>query len=131
MQATRQYQGGDRKQSLAGQLDSVDCLGRLGKDPGEHSIHQAGWQVGGWQPEQLGIPAWAVPGSGVTSSQGMFQAPAHLGQVWVTDQAHDVLLHLQVYIPGGGCNQCPCPFQPISGPTFWVLELVPRSERDP
>lgn len=83
---TRQYQGGGRnkvlaleKQSLAGRLDSTDCLGRLGKDPGEHSIHQAGWQVGGRQPEQLGIPAWAVAGSGVSSSQGMLQALAHLG----------------------------------------------------
>lgn len=86
----------------AGRIDSVDCLGRLGKDPAEHSIHQAGWQVGGRQPEQLGVPARAVTGSRVTSSQGMFQALAHLGEVWVTDQVHDVPLHSQVCRPKVG-----------------------------
>lgn len=117
MPGTRQYQGGDRHKSesaleekcLAGGQDSVDGMGRLGKDPGEHGIHQAGWQVGSWQPEQLGVPAWAVAGPGVTSSQGMLQALAHLGQVRVTEQVHDALLHLQVCSPVGGYNQCPCP----------------------
>lgn len=111
------------EQSLAGRLHSVDCLGRLGKDPGEHSIHQAGWQVGGWQPEQLDSPSWTVVSSGVTSSRGMLHASAHFGQVRVTDQVQEVLLHFQVWSPVGGCNQHPRPTPAHSRP-LWVLGLV-------
>lgn len=39
----------------------------------------------------------------------MLQAPAHLGQVRITDHVHDTLLHSQVCSPVDGCDQCPCP----------------------
>ena len=41
-------------------VDYYSAIKRI-QYPGEHSIHQAGWQVGGWQPEQLGTGSALPP----------------------------------------------------------------------
>lgn len=62
----------------------------------QSDIDHAGGQVGERDPEELGIPAGAVPGPGVSGRQGVLHAVGHLAEVGVAHCIHDQTLHLDV-----------------------------------
>ena len=76
----------------------ADVVGWLGQDGGQHKVNDAGGQVGGGQPQQLGIPACTVACAWVAGAQSVLHAARHLAQVSITDDVHDEPLHLQVWL---------------------------------
>jgi len=61
------------------------------------NVHHTGGHVGERNPEELGIPAGAVSGSGVGSCQGVLHAVGHFGEVRVTDAVHYQSLDLDIW----------------------------------
>lgn len=61
------------------------------------NVNYTGRHVREGDPEKLCIPAGAVSGSRVGSSQSVLHAVGHLGEVSVTDCIHDQTLDLDVW----------------------------------
>lgn len=117
--------------NLAGRPDSVDCLGRLGKEPGEHRQHPPGWLAGrrltaraAWHPSLECSEFWGDEQSGhAPRTCSPWSGPGHrLGSGSASA--------LSALSPMGGCNQHPRPTPAHSRLSLWVPGLV-APQRDP
>lgn len=75
---------------------SLHTLGRTWQHQLESNINNSGRHVRERDPEKLGIPAGAVPGTWVGSSQSVLHAVRHLAEISVTDSIHDQTLDIDV-----------------------------------
>lgn len=78
----------------------LNTLGGAGQNQPESDINHAGGHVGERDPQELGVPAGAVPGARVSRRQGVLHAVGHLAEVGVAYGVHDQTLHLDVWKSG-------------------------------
>lgn len=78
-------------------LHELTALRRPGQHQFQPDVNHTGGHVRQRDPEELGVPAGAVPGARVGSGQSVLHTAGHLGEVRVTDSVHDQALHLDVW----------------------------------